>query len=118
MSTKTAKRSLLFVSLLFVLSAGTLVAQQKTVTGKITDVNGTPVEGATITIARANAATTSNAQGMFSLNYNSSSTTDLLTVTSVGFGRREQAITNGQFITIELPTDARMLADVVVTGVG
>ena len=118
MNTKSVKKSGLLLFFLILLSAENLVAQQKSVSGKITDVNGTVVEGATISIARTNAATTSDAQGMFTLSYNSSAATDLLVVTSVGYGRQEKSVSNGQFVTIQLQTDARMLADVVVTGVG
>ena len=55
MKIRTAKRSVLFACLLLVLFSGNLVAQQKSVSGKLTDVNGTAVEGTTISIARTNA---------------------------------------------------------------
>jgi TonB-linked SusC/RagA family outer membrane protein len=90
------------------------IAQNTTVTGKVTDEKGTPVEGAVITEKSASKnRTLSDASGAFRI---SVKTGAVLTVSSVGFEKKEatsQAVTN--FTLKSLKED---LSEVVVTALG
>ncbi len=90
------------------------IAQNTTVTGKVTDEKGTPVEGAVITEKSASKnRTLSDANGAFRI---SVKTGAVLTVSSVGFEKKEatsQAVTN--FTLKSLKED---LSEVVVTALG
>lgn len=115
---KTAYRSPLFILLLLLLSAGNLMAQQRTVTGKLTEQDGTPIAGASIRLAKGAAATISDEQGNFSLTF-SPSTSDVLVISSVGFVTQEIPITNATTdLNLQMQSDARTLGEVVVTGLG
>ena len=59
-------------------------AQNRTITGKITDAKGTAIPGATITATGSNVRTVSKANGDFSINVPANAKS--LTVSSVGYG--------------------------------
>jgi TonB-dependent SusC/RagA subfamily outer membrane receptor len=90
------------------------IAQNTTVTGKVTDEKGTPVEGAVITEKSASKnRTLSDANGAYRI---SVKTGAVLQVSSVGFEKKEatsQAVTN--FTLKSLKED---LSEVVVTALG
>lgn len=71
----------LFLLSLFAISA--LYAQKKMVTGKITDNTGNPIPSASVRIKSAQAGTSTDAQGTFSLHVRPA---DSLIVSAVGFG--------------------------------
>lgn len=102
--------SLLGVLMLFIATAS---AQNKTVTGKVTEANGNPISGATIKAnGRAVGATT--ATGDFTISVPSATTS--IVVSSIGFNDRSVTLTGGA-LTIALTTaDANSVSEVVVTG--
>jgi TonB-linked SusC/RagA family outer membrane protein len=117
--TKTiALRSMLCMLFLLLLTAGDAIAQQKTIKGKLTERDGTPIQGASIRLLRGNAATISDAQGMFTLQFNSPNETETIVISSVGFVEQEVQAASGETLNLQMEADARLLADVVVTGVG
>lgn len=118
MLTTTVLRPVLSLFLLMIFSTVSLMAQQKTVQGKLTENNGTPIPGASIRLSKGNGATMSDREGNFRLTYTSSNSSDILIISSVGFVTQEISFTPGTNLTIQLETDARVLEDVVVTGVG
>ncbi len=92
-------------------------AQTRQLTGKVIGPDNQGVVSATVKVKGGNAATTTNADGVFSLKVPSGNVT--LEVSSVGFASKEVAVTGGQSsITISLATDATQLQDVVVTVLG
>ncbi len=84
------------------------------VTGKVSDENGKPVEGATVTVKGTTTATATLADGSFSLTAPSRNST--LVVTSVGFAEMEVAINNKSEVNISIASTASSLTDVVVIG--
>ncbi|WP_299671881.1 SusC/RagA family TonB-linked outer membrane protein [uncultured Polaribacter sp.] len=89
---------------------------QETVSGVITDVNGTPLFGATVVIKGTKRATSSDFDGRYSIDLPEAATT--LVITYVGFKRQEVVINNRTTINIQLEEDETSLDEVVVIGYG
>ena len=101
--TKTiALRSMLCMLFLLLLTAGDAMAQQRTIKGKLTERDGTPIQGATISLLRGNASTLSDAQGMFTLQFTSPNTTETIVISSVGFVTQEVENTEGETHNLQL----------------
>ena len=54
--------------LCFLIAAAQLIAQTRTLTGKVTDENGVALEGATVRVKGTQVAATTKADGTFSIN--------------------------------------------------
>lgn len=107
-----AKR--LWLMFCFVLATTVALAQQRTVTGKITDPNNQPAVGATVSVKGTNVATQTDASGNFSISVPANQ--NVLTITSVGFESKDFDVSDQTNITISLSTAASNLNEVVVTG--
>ena len=106
------------LSIAVLLIAGSFIAnaQQKTVTGKVTnDKDGSPVSGASVVAKGSKNGTQTAADGTFSLTVASSVTK--LTITSIGFGSQEVTIGSGP-ANVVLTATAEGLSEVVVIGYG
>jgi TonB-dependent starch-binding outer membrane protein SusC len=112
------KRLLKRMSFLFLCVSFTQLAfsQTKVITGKITDANGAPVQGASVTPKGSKGGTTTDANGAFSLTVPASATS--VVVSSVGFNQQEVAIGNQTTLTVALASSTQSLNDVVVIGYG
>ena len=108
------KTSMLLAFLL--LLASQLLAQKRTVNGKVTDEQGTPLSNASVMIKGTKTGTKTDAQGNFSLQVPPTATT--LVVTFVGKQAFELPLTGDATYTIRLLPSSDELAEVVVTGVG
>ena len=85
------------------------------VKGKVKDVTGSTIPGATIVLKGSSAVgTTTDAEGNFLLNVPDGSTT--LVVSSIGFLTMEIDINNRSQVEITLQSDVKALSEVVVTG--
>src|ERR1700743_2390175 len=94
---------------LFVLPA---MAQNKTVTGKVTDAkDGSPLPGVTITLKGTTQGTNTDVSGAFSLSVPSSGAT--LVFTFVGYNTQEAAVGDAP-LNIKLEANATALNEVVV----
>lgn len=91
-------------------------AQQRTISGIISDDNGNPLSGATVSVKNTRAVTTTNAVGAFTLNVPANGR--VLVVTYVGMTTKELAIGNGNSYTVSLTPASGTLSDVVVVGYG
>lgn len=102
-------------SMVFVFVLQVAFAQNKTVTGKVTDSkDGAPVSGASVQVKGTRTGTSTKPDGTFSLSVPSNATT--LVITSVGYERQEVAIT-GSAIEVSFVANAGAnLNEVVVTG--
>ncbi|MBN9351473.1 MAG: TonB-dependent receptor [Chitinophagaceae bacterium] len=89
-------------------------AQERTISGRVTDVSGTPLSGVSIT--SGNRGTQTNAEGNYSINLPSSATT--LTFSFVGYEARQVNIGNKTTIDVQLNTTKVGLQEVVVVGYG
>lgn len=92
-------------------------AQEKTITGKITDArDATPMTGVTISGKGSNAFTQSGPDGSFTITVPSSVT--VLVFSSVGYANTEVAIGNRSSLNVQLSTDGKSLDEIVVVGYG
>ena len=112
LSNLTALRSWLTACLL--LFATIAFAQQRTITGKVTDANNAPVAGATVSIKGSNVATQTNAQGEYSLSVPGDNS--VIVISFVGFEQREIAVGSQSNLSINLVPTTSNLNEVVVTG--
>lgn len=92
-------------------------AQTKTVTGKITSADNTPLSGATVTLKNSTTSTTTGNNGTFSINVPENSS-GILVVTYVGFELQELEIGNATTLNIRMSESATGLNEVVVVGYG
>ncbi|MDQ6904120.1 MAG: TonB-dependent receptor plug domain-containing protein, partial [Bacteroidota bacterium] len=90
------------------------IAQQRIVTGKVTDAtSGQAVQGATVSVSGSNVATTTNSEGNFSISVPKPNSR--LVVSNVGY--EPQTIpANKSFLELSLKTSVSTLNEVVVTG--
>jgi TonB-dependent starch-binding outer membrane protein SusC len=100
---------------LFMLVMQAAMAQDVTVSGKVTEANGTPVSNASVKEKGTKNGTTADAAGNFSLKVKSGAT---LVISSIGYEPKEVAVTGADLGNISLAIDAKALTEVVVTGTG
>lgn len=112
-------KKLLGVTLLisFMLLSVALQAQDRVVTGKVTDSkNGSPVVGASVVAKGSTTGTSTNTQGDFTITVGPNVTT--LVITSVGFAAYEANIAGKNSVTVALVSAAGDLTEIVVVGYG
>lgn len=85
------------------------------ITGKVTDENGEPLPGATISVKGTSIGTVSDVDGNFNLNVPENA---VLSVSYVGYQTLEIPVANQTDISISLVGDALGLSEVVVTALG
>ncbi|HXB96023.1 MAG TPA: SusC/RagA family TonB-linked outer membrane protein [Puia sp.] len=106
----------LLVGVLLLISGG-LLAQTMAVSGKITDISGSPIPNATIRVksTKSTSGTSADGQGAFSINLKPNAE---LIVSAIGYETKEVRVGTSTSLTIVLNTDTKSLSEVVVTGVG
>jgi TonB-linked SusC/RagA family outer membrane protein len=112
-------KNLLFaaVSILGCLLLHPVFAQNRTLTGKVTDSkDGSPLPGVTVAVKGTSAGTVTQADGSFRISFSQRSNT--LVISSVGFERQEINIGNQTTINVALRSTTGSLSDVVVIGYG
>ncbi len=115
MSKQTAIcRSVFMLTLLFFLSLTSFSQTSFKVTGKVFDETGKPVEGATVQVKGTTIATSTIADGSYSLMAPSGTAT--LVITSVGYTQMEVAINGKEEVIVHTTSIASSLQDVVVIG--
>ena len=91
-------------------------AQQKTVTGKVTDDEGLPLPGASISIkGSTTGGTSSKVDGTYSILANAS---QVLQFKFIGTKTVERAVGTNNVINVQLRADATSLNEVVITALG
>ena len=106
------RKSLLLVILLLCFSMTTFA--QKKISGKISDSESqSGLPGASIQIKGTNKGTTSNNEGVYSLEVANGAT---LIFSSLGFSPTEVVVSSQSVINISLVADIKSLSEVVVTG--
>ncbi|MFZ1527691.1 MAG: SusC/RagA family TonB-linked outer membrane protein [Ferruginibacter sp.] len=106
----------LMLSICFGLISMLAFAQNRTVTGTVTDDKGAPVSGVSVTIKGGKGGTSSGADGSYSLSVPANANT--LVFSSVGFGRKEVSIGSDNVANASLVATNEQLTDVVVIGYG
>lgn len=89
-------------------------AQQKTITGTITDESGLPLPGATVVIENTTRGVSSDFDGNFSIEANEG---DTLLVTYVGYAERRVSIGSQDNYLINM-SPSNELEEIIVTGQG
>src|ERR1035438_833239 len=114
----TIKRLLRQYSLLLLCVILTQIAfsQTKTISGKISDAQGAPIQGATVTVKGSRLGTSTDVAGAFKLNVPENSKT--LVITSIGFTSVDVDISGKTEILVGLAASGSNLNEVVVTGYG
>jgi TonB-linked SusC/RagA family outer membrane protein len=108
-----AKNYLLLLAMLLVSSI--TWAQNRTITGKVTDENGKAVENASITIKGTQNGVSADANGNFKI---TAKTGDVLVISSVNFASREVRVGEGNAVSATLTHSESSIEDVVVTAQG
>lgn len=107
---------LLLLSVCLLLFCGiSVMAQTRTITGKVTDNNQSPVPGASVTIKGSETGTVTDENGNFSLNVPQNAST--LIISHAAMETREVTIT-GAPLNVQLRDKLGDLAEVVVIGYG
>lgn len=90
-------------------------AQDRSLTGLITDEHGQPVIGASVQLKGTSNGTVSSAEGKFTLTVRPNS---ILVITSLGFAEQQVAAGTAAHLNIQLQPVAHDVSEVVVVGYG
>ena len=111
------KKSLLLVFALVMVLLQQAQAQDRTISGKVTDrATNQGIPGVTVLAKGTTVGTGTNSDGGFSLSVPSSATT--LVFSFVGYASQEQTIGSSNIINVALATDSKQLNEIVVTALG
>ena len=110
---KTKFNGILTLLLAFVVQI--TFAQEKTISGTVSDGSGLPLPGATVLVKGTSTGTSSDFDGKYSINVNSGAT---LVFSFVGYTTKEIAVGASNTIDVTMAEDAESLEEVVVTAFG
>lgn len=111
---RTAKHFLVF--LLFCCSAFPVLAQEKTITGRVVSDDGPPLPGVSVSVKGANRSVTTDMEGKFSIVVPNSDA--VLSVSHIGFLSKDIAVGTNISLNITLFKADKSMEDVVVIGYG
>ncbi len=92
-----------------------LTQAQELVKGKVTDLYGEPLVGATVMIKKTFKGTVTDAEGLFSLKVRNG---DILIFSFIGYKSKEVVYADGVNLSIKLEDENKQIDDVVVVGYG
>ncbi|MFC3197139.1 TonB-dependent receptor [Parapedobacter deserti] len=90
-------------------------SQQQMVSGRVTDGNGKPLAGASVTVKGSLTIIATDANGQFTITADRG---DLLVFSSVGYAKVEQPVGSSNVINVQLAAQETDLEEVVVIGYG
>lgn len=106
----------LLCACMFIMLALSSKAQQKTITGKVTDKDNFPLAGATVQAKGSSETTVTAEDGSFTLELPAS--ISAIIISYVGYNDREVPLGSSTTINVSLEPGARSMEDVVVVGYG
>lgn len=109
------RKLILMLSAVFVFVLNT-AAQNRTVTGKVTDEKGAPLEGVSVTSPNGKQGTQTDKEGMYSISV--PSTIKTLNFSYIAFVPQSKLIGSGAAINISLRSVDSKLEEIVVVGYG
>lgn len=109
-------RKLLSLVMAWLLLCTTAIAQNRTVSGKVTDEKGVGVPGVTVTAVGSDKKAATDANGNFTISV--PNTVKKLRFSSVGFEDSDANITAANTASVKLKTEDKSLSEVVVVGYG
>jgi TonB-linked SusC/RagA family outer membrane protein len=86
------------------------------VKGKVSDVNGLPLPGASVTVKGSNQSTTTDANGRYQIRVEDANA--ILVIKYIGFVSQEVAVSNRTQIDVVMKEDLQLLTEVAVVGYG
>ena len=104
---------MLVLTLAMLTSVFAAFAQDRTLTGKVTDGSGNPLPGVSVLVKGINRGTTTDADGSYKLTVGNGAR---VVVSYVGFTSQEVEAGNRSTLNVSLIEDSRQLEEVVVTG--
>ncbi|TPN81391.1 SusC/RagA family TonB-linked outer membrane protein [Aquimarina algicola] len=107
----TQRALMLFIALVAQLA----FAQERTVTGKVVDDNGSPLPGVNIIIKSTSNGTQSDFDGLYTIEVSDG---DVLLFSYLGFTTKEVPVGTGSTLDVQLEPSASQLDEVVVTALG
>jgi len=90
--------------------------KDRIITGKINDMAGRPISGATISVKGTSVATSSNQSGEFAIDVPARKS--ILRITALGYAAKEVRVGKDSVLTIALDASTNKLEEVVVIGYG
>ncbi|RYY42155.1 MAG: SusC/RagA family TonB-linked outer membrane protein, partial [Chitinophagaceae bacterium] len=109
-------RKLLLLMLGVLLLSTQLLAQSRTVSGRVTDAQGRAIANASVSVKGANKGTTTGPDGAFTLSVPSSSKS--LVISSIGFATQEITIGSSNTVSVALSTQENAMDEMVVVAYG
>ncbi len=103
-----------FTFLLIFFTVFSAFAQDRRVTGVVSDPAGTGIPGATILIKGTQIGSNTDAEGRFAINVRSDK--DVLVISFVGYKTKEVTVGNQSVLDVKMEDDVAALEEVVVTG--
>jgi TonB-linked SusC/RagA family outer membrane protein len=113
LSTRLLSGVLFAVAIL--LASVTASAQDKTIRGRVTSENGSPISGVSVLVKGTSNGTVTNDNGEYSITAAKGS---VLVVSNVGFANKEVTIGDGASINVQLSSSVQDIGEVVVVGYG
>ncbi len=107
-------KKLLLIASVFFMALGTMLAQERTIQGTITDANGEPLIGASIIVKGTTSGTVTDVDGSYSLKVPEGS---MIVVSYTGFTTQELALSASNVMDVTLQ-EGLVLDEVVVTAHG
>ena len=104
-----------FTLLLVLLVSFSVVAQGQTLSGKVTDLKGSALSGATVSLKDGSKSAVTNEGGGFTLE--NVPATGVVIVSFVGYGNKELKYNAGNELSVALEESSKDEEEVVVTGV-
>ncbi|MBP0903422.1 SusC/RagA family TonB-linked outer membrane protein [Mariniflexile gromovii] len=90
-------------------------AQEKTISGTVSDASGLPLPGATVLVKGTTTGTSTDFDGRYSIKANTGAT---LVFSFVGYTTQERKVAASNSINVQLTEDTAVLEEVVVTALG
>ncbi|WP_143305075.1 SusC/RagA family TonB-linked outer membrane protein [Chitinophaga vietnamensis] len=111
------RKFLLVLASMLLLLASSLSAQNRTLTGRVTDESGNPLQGVTVSLPGGKTGTVTNGKGEFTLAAPANAKT--LRVSFVGFEAKNITLTSDNNLgSVTLVPDSKSISEVVVVGYG
>ncbi|MEZ0483729.1 SusC/RagA family TonB-linked outer membrane protein [Fibrella aquatica] len=109
---------LLVCLLMLAMPSPSALAQQRTLTGKITGEKGDPLPGATVVLKGTSTGTSTNADGNFTLPLAADQGNAIVVVSYIGYLSKEIPVGNQSSINVTIEPDSKGLQEVIVVGYG
>ena len=113
---KTCSRGLIPLGFFLLFASLSAYAQQRTVTGKVSDEKDQGLPGVAVTVKGSTRGTNADAEGNFSVS--GVQDTDVLVFSSIGYLKQEMSIGSKSVVDVKLVPDVANLEEVVVTALG